>query len=339
MNVLIATWIPEELVDRIRAVDERVLVTFRPDLLPTPRYPSDHDGQPRDLSPEQADEWNRLLSNAEVMLGLDFLDPPTLARRAPLLRWIQGTSAGMAGYLATAHLPPKTVTVTTAAGLHGRPLAEFVLLATLYFLKDLPRLQAAQRDRSWARHAVRELRGLRAAVVGLGAVGREVARSLTDLGVEVVGARRSAGEVAPPGVSTLFAVERLHEVLPSIDLLVLAAPATPATRHLVGRRELAAMKEDAILVNIGRGSLIDEPALIEWLRAGRIAGAGLDVFEQEPLPPDNPLWSMPNVLVSPHSASTVVGENERLTELFADNLRRYLDGRPLRNLFDWDRGY
>ena len=173
-------------------------------------------------------------------------------------------------------------------------------------------------------------------VVGLGKIGREVARLSRALDARVVGTVREIGDRVPEelGVERLEPAERLDELLPETDVLVLATPHTAQTHRLLDARRLALLKPGAILVNIARGDIVDEAALIAALRSGALRGAALDVFEQEPLPPESPLWDLPNVFVSPHSASTVPAENARIVELFQDNIRRYLDGRPLLNLLD-----
>jgi len=154
----------------------------------------------------------------------------------------------------------------------------------------------------------------------------------------VLGLRRT--DAAPPdGVRELVATEHLHQALGSVDAVVLAAPWTHETHHLIGATELAAMRPGAFLVNIARGQLVDEAALVASLESGHLGGAVLDVFEEEPLPATSPLWAMPNVLISPHTMSVVEAENELIVEVFADNLRRFLDGEPLRNVYDRDRGY
>ena len=175
-------------------------------------------------------------------------------------------------------------------------------------------------------------------LIGLGGVGRAVARLLDAAGVEVTGAGRTERGRDVPGVTSYVAVERIGEVLPGIDALILACPLTEQTRHLITDHELRLMPPGAVVVNISRGPVIDEDALVSALRS-HLAGACLDVFATEPLPADSPLWAMDNVIISPHSASTVAAENGLLTELFTDNLQRWLAGRPLRNLYDRAAGY
>ena len=304
-----------------------------------PRYVADHDGRQGALSSAQRACWLALLRQADILFGFDWLAPAELPERAPRLRWIQGTSAGIGELLHRTGLIDADILFTTAAGVHGSALAEFVVLGLLYFSRDVPRLQRMQAARQWQRFTNRELAGTRGLVIGLGAVGQAIARQLAALDLEVWGMRRSAAGPRPEGVARLLAPAELASALGQVDALVLACPLTEQTRHLIGAAELAGLRPGAILVNVARGQVVDEPALIESLRAGRLAGAALDVFETEPLPSDSPLWSLPNVLVSPHSASTVMAENRRIVDLFLANLERYLDGRPLLDRFDPARGY
>jgi glyoxylate/hydroxypyruvate reductase A len=229
--------------------------------------------------------------------------------------------------------------ITNAAGVHAQPLAEFVLLTALYFAKEMPRVNSWKQDRHWERFCGQEVFGSRMTLIGLGRVGARIAELSVALGIEVTGHRRTMGGQAPPGVQKVVDAAGLDAALPDTDILVIAAPDTPDTANLIDRRRLSLLPANAVVVNVGRGSLIDEQALIEMLQSGRLRGAGLDVFAKEPLPQDSPLWAMPNVIVSPHSASTVVQENDRLVDLFIENLHRYLDGRPLVNVFDHTRRY
>ena len=177
-----------------------------------------------------------------------------------------------------------------------------------------------------------ELTGKTLAIVGVGRVGQEVARHGKRMDMRVTGMRRSDAPV--PDVDTVFDRAELHTMLREADFLVLAAPHTPETEGIIGEGELALLKPSAVLINIGRGALVDEDALIRALQEKRLAGAALDVAREEPPPQDSPLWDMPNVIISPHSASTVTQENARITDIFCDNLRRYLSGQPLRNVLD-----
>jgi glyoxylate/hydroxypyruvate reductase len=338
--VLIASPLEPMQVERIAAVaPARIRVVFEPDLLPEPRYVADHNGRRRDLTPEQMRRWLGHLETTDILFDFDWLAPEALPRNAPRLRWIQGTSAGIGERLRETGLIDSDLVFTTAAGVHGSSLAEFVILALLYFYRDVPRLQRMQAARHWQRYTNTELAGRRALVVGLGSVGRMIARRLAGLDVEVWGVRRNAYGTLPEGVARVLPLEGLTQALPEVDVLVLACPLTERTYRLIGMAELSALPPHAVLINVARGEVVDERALIEVLDAGQLGGAALDVVEQEPLPGGSRLWDLPNVLISPHSASTVEKENERIVDLFIENLRRWLDRRPLLNQFDRGRGY
>lgn len=339
VHVLVASPLEPEHVARIEAAGPRVSVLYEPDLLPVPRYPCDHTGVPRSLSPAGLDRWAALRQRADVSFDFDWQAPGDMAANCPRLRWVQGTSAGIGGFLDRTGLAATPLVFTTAAGVHAIPLAEFALLGLLYFAKDMPLLARRQRQRHWQRLAVGQLAGRRALLVGLGGTGRAVARLLAAAGVEVTGMTRTPRHRDAPGVASFVTQDQLGAVLPAVDALVLACPLTEQTRHLIAARELALMRPGAVLVNISRGQVVDEDALTAALSSGHLGGACLDVFETEPLPASSPLWQLENVIISPHSASTVATENHLLTELFTDNLQRWLAGRPLRNLYDRTAGY
>jgi glyoxylate/hydroxypyruvate reductase A len=340
VTVLIASPLEREHVERIAAVDERrARVLFEPELLPVPRYEGDHHGNPRPLEADALERWHALVAQADVMFDFDWLDAGTLPERAPRLRWLQATSAGIGELLERNGLVASGIRFTTAAGVHASALAEFAVLGLLYWTKDVPFLERRRAERRWERYTAEALAGRRVLIIGLGEVGREVARACDAFRMEVWGMRRRPNGEAPNGVHRLICRSELREALREVDSLVLACPLTRETHHLIGREELEALPNSSIVVNVARGAVVDEGALIDTLERGEIRGAALDVFEHEPLPPENPLWRLPNVLVSPHSASTVGGENARIVEIFVENLRRYLDGRPLRNEFVPERGY
>jgi phosphoglycerate dehydrogenase-like enzyme len=261
-----------------------------------------------------------------------------MATNAPRLRWVQVSKSGVGETLRRLGLERTGIVFTNCAGVHAVPLAEFVILGLLYLFKELPRLREEQARRSWDPALTRLLAGSRVLLVGLGGLGRQVALTLAGLDVEVWGVRRSKAP-APVGVTRLIEGPAFRDALGEVDALVIACPYTAETHHLIGAAELAALRPGAFVVNVARGAVIDEPALVEALASGHLGGAALDVFEEEPLPADSPLWAMPNVLVSPHQASIVDAENGLIVDLFVDNLQRYLDGRPLRNVYDRVRGY
>ena len=292
----------------------------------------------RAIQAERA-RWLGLLSQADILFDFDRENAADLPTLAPRLRWVQATSSGIGEYLRRTGLDRSSIRFTTAAGVHAAPLAEFALLGLLYFFRDVPGLEERRRRRHWERYTVDGLDGKQVVVVGLGEVGREIARRCAVFGMIVAGTRRRLGEAPPDGVSRLLAPDELTGALREADALILACPLTSETAGLIGPDRIAALKPGAVLVNVARGGVIDEPALIEALRSGRLSGAALDVFATEPLPPENPLWTLPNVIVSPHSASTVSAENGRIVDLFLDNLHRFLAERPLRNLYLSERGY
>jgi len=343
LNVLFASFLEEEHVRRISEVDPRLRVIYEPELLRPPRYAADHTGAPRERTADQEARWRRLLAEVDILFDFDQTHREDLPELAPNVRWIQATSSGIGKFVATmgyGERMPQTV-FTKASGVHAQPLAEFCLMVMLMFRKRLFRVMRDQSRKHWERYAGTDLDGGTIVVVGLGAVGQEVARvskalRMTVIGVDVPDFPLDSLD-SPP--DEFFPVGELRNVLPRAEHLVLIVPDTPQTAGLIGEKELALMPQGAILINIGRGPLVDEPALVEALTSGHLGGAGLDVFVEEPLPRDSPFWEMPNVLVSPHSGSTSDQENRRITDLFCQNLKRFLAGQPLINVLDPDRLY
>jgi phosphoglycerate dehydrogenase-like enzyme len=335
VRLVITSPLEDALVDAIRATDDRLEVAYEAELLAPIRYASDHPLPSLD-APGARERWDALLDEAEVLFDFGPLElAPTLASR-PRLRWIQATSAGVGQLARRVGLTSSDVAITTASGVHARPLAEFALLAMLMVGKDVLRLGREQREHRWERFAGEEVAGKTVCVVGLGKIGREVARLARALDARTIGTVRELGDRRPEDldVERVVTTEELDELLPETDVLVLAVPHTPLTHRLIDARRLALLEPGALVVNVARGDIVDEAALIDSLRSGHVRAAVLDVFEREPLPADSPLWDLPNVFVSPHSASTVAAENGRIVDLFRENIRRYLDGRPLVNLLD-----
>ncbi len=324
---MVATPLEPELVDRLRQVDERLDIRFEPDLLPPARFPSDHIGDPSfTRTPAEEQRFAELVAGAEVLYGFPGEDPRQIAwavRTAPGLRYVQATFAGAGQQLAAAGLSRDDlvrIQWASSTGVHATPLAEWSIFGILAFTKGLPRLIADQRRRHWDHYPVDELRGSTVLVVGLGSIGREVARLAKAFGMNVVSVRREQGN--------------LDELLPQADSIVVTLPLTEETRGLIDRSRIERMRRGAIFVNVGRGGVVDEDALVDALRSGHLRGAALDVFTQEPLPPESPLWELDNVIVSPHTSALSRHENERIVELFADNLGRYLRGDELRSRID-----
>lgn len=256
---------------------------------------------------------------------------------AGALKWIQAASAGVDGLLFP-ELVESHVVLTNARGVFDAAMAEYVLGLVLLFAKDLIGVLDRQARREW-RHADTEtLEGKRLLVAGAGPIGRAIGKAGRSFGMLV----RGLGRTPRPGdavFGTVLGVEDLHDAVGWADFVVDTLPGTPATRHLFDRDTFAAMKPWVRFLNVGRGSTVDEEALVEALRSGTIAAAALDVFEDEPLPPDSPLWTMPNVVVSPHVAGDFAGWREAVVELFVENLERYLTGNPLRNVVDKQLGF
>lgn len=341
IDVVIASYLEPALVDRIAAARDDVRVHARMDLLPAPRYTADHIGAPFERDSATNTAWLELLGRADVLFDFDYVCPANLIDHAPRLRWIQASSSGIGQFIERTGLGASDIVFTTAAGIHGRPLAEFVLWAMLGAAKDYPRARAQQRREHWQRFHGDEILGSTLLLVGMGGIGRAVADLVRPLGVRVIGTKREVGgaSAADLGVDEIVAWTALDAVLPRVDHVVLACPLTPETRGLMTAGRLASCKPGSTLVNVGRGALVDHDALLRVLDEGPVATAVLDVTDPEPLPAGHPLWRHERVIVFPHSASTSVRENARLVDLFVDNLHRFVEGRPLRNVFDPTRGY
>jgi phosphoglycerate dehydrogenase-like enzyme len=336
-TVLITTYLEPEHVERLRAASPRLDVIYEPDLIPTSRYPGDHYNTIK-RTPEQEARWRELLERADILFDFDPTHREDLPKVAPNLRWIQATSAGIGQFVRRMGYEQRMpgVVFTTASGIHAKPLAEFCVLAMLTFAKGLRRILDDQRHRHWERYAGTDLDGRTLGIIGVGSIGTEVARLGQALGMTVLATKRTVAgaDLAALHVDALYGPEDVAEVLRRSEFLVIATPHTDTTERLIGAAELALLPQGAVLINIGRGAVLDELALIEALRSGQLGGAALDVFDHEPLPADSPLWDMQNVLVSPHSGSTSDRENARLTGLFAENLRRFLADEPLLNVLD-----
>ena len=282
------------------------------------------------------------LPDTDIFVGWS-LRPAQFAA-APKLKWLHSTAAGVA-QLMYPELRESGIAVTNASGVHTVPIAEHVLGLLFALARRFPSAFRHQAARHWGQQDLwdepirpRELRGASLLVVGLGAIGREVARLARAVGMRVLAVTRS-GRAAPGLADRVAPASALEDLLPEADFVVLAAPETPETRHLMNATRLARMKLSAYLINVARGSLVDEPALIAALRERRIAGAALDVTGEEPLPESSPLWIFENCFLTPHLSGASDALWERQTELLLDNLDRWFSGRELRNRVDLARGY
>jgi phosphoglycerate dehydrogenase-like enzyme len=283
------------------------------------------------------------LGDADALIGGASITAEEVAA-APRLRWVQATIAGVEGFLIPA-LRERPIVLTNFSGIAAPSIAEHVLALMLAFARGLPPLLRRQDRREWGdNHAdappTFELAGQTLGIVGLGDIGEELARRAHALGMHVQATDRDAGNGdAPAYIEALLPSERLPDLLADADHVALCLPLTPATEHLIGRDELARMGPSAYLYNVGRGEIVDQEALVAALRDGTIAGAGLDVAMPEPLPADSPLWALPNVLITGHTAGRTPLYWERGIELLIDNVRRFLAGEELRNTVDTRAGY
>lgn len=268
--------------------------------------------------------------------------PQSLPARAPRLKWVQFVGTGV-DRLQKAGLFHQSFTITNVTGTNALPIAEHCFAFMLNFVKRTKLALESQSRHDYNRPPLRPdfLEGKTLGVLGLGGIGLETARLGKAFRMCVLGMRRSAVEHQQQvgDLDELYPTSMLHELLERSDFVVDALPLTPETMHVLGAPEFKIMKQTAYLINVGRGPQIDETALVEALKSGEIAGAGLDVFEEEPLPETSELWALDNVLITPHVAGDLIDNRERATRFFADNLRRYIGGEALENVIDPDRGY
>jgi phosphoglycerate dehydrogenase-like enzyme len=322
---------------RLRAIDPRIEVVPLP-VDPKGDWLTVAPDQPHDEPPPwalgQADERKTSLARAEVLILLHV--SKDLMALAPNLRWLQGIGAGVEQF-ATAGVTRDRVVVTNASGVGARSMAEFVIGRLLQIWKRFPEAEAFQRRHEYVRTYGRTFAGSVVGIVGLGSIGSAVAQRARALGLEVLGLKRSATPGANPSpADEIFGPKDLHEMLARCDAVVVTAPASPETHHLIDRAAFAAMKPGAVLVNVARGSLVEETAIPEALASGQLSAAALDVFEEEPLSPDSPLWDTPNVLLSAHSSVSVDRYVDDVFDLFEENVRRYVAREPLRNIVDME---
>lgn len=345
LNVLLTFALDDDLVEQIQAVDARIDARvlgqharqlFRGEL----KYPSELEAQT--ARQELADA----MAQAEVLFGFwgnmlveMYPDPRVLREKAPDLRWIQLTSAGV-DRAARSGLVGSEFMITNASGVHATPIGEYVLCIMLMFCKGAATFVRAQERREWTRFMSRELYGKTVGIIGYGHIGEGVAKLAKAFGCRIIATRRSVTEASSTDIiDELWPASDLTRVLAESDFVVLAMPLTDETRHMIDDAALRSMKRTGVLINIARGAVVDTDALIRALKEGTIAGAGLDVFEQEPLPSESELWSMENVIMSPHISGGTEIYNQRAVAIFCENLRRYLANEPLMNLVDAERGY
>ncbi len=283
-------------------------------------------------SKEKPSETQRARTNVLMVPNV----PPGLLPTMPNLQWAQAMTAGVEAWLALPDLPPH-LTLTCARGTHTESMPENILAALFYVAKPFAAIAADQKHSKWAHRVAEPLNDKTLGIIGLGVIGQEVARLATALGMRVIGTRRRTDPL--PGPVELLPPDRTDEVLAQSDYVVLLLPATPETDNFVNAARLEKMKKTAWLLNFGRGHLIKDDDLIAAAKAGTIAGAVLDVFRQEPLPSDHPFWTTENIMVLPHIGGPHPRRDSIVARLFVDNLRRFLDGDPLKEVVDRARGY
>jgi phosphoglycerate dehydrogenase-like enzyme len=332
IKVIIAYDFADDLIDQFRAVSPRLRIDKH--------YPH---------VPENA--WG----DVEVLYaGRELPDPS----QSPRLRWIQIHSAGYDHILGAPIIQAEDVEITSTSGIHATPMAEFSLMMMLAFEYRLPHMLRFQANAEWPANRYdifnpRELRGQTLGIVGYGSIGRELARLADALGMTVVATKRNIKQTAendeytPPGTgdptgdipTRLYPPEALASMVSVCDYVVVTVPRAPGTYHLINEDILNAMKPSAVLINVGRGGVIDEDALVSALAANRIAGAALDVFEEEPLPATSPLWNLDNIIIAPHVSGYSQRYDEKAAQVFIENLNRYLSNEALLNRLDRTRGY
>ncbi|TCN51273.1 phosphoglycerate dehydrogenase-like enzyme [Rhodococcus sp. SMB37] len=280
-----------------------------------------------------------VLEGADVLFVYDFLTDalPHAWHAAESLRWVHAAAAGVDPIMFPA-LRDSDVIVTNSRGVFDQPIAEYVLAQILSFAKDLPESLRLQREHTWRHRESERIAGRTALVVGTGPIGRAIARLLTAVGMKVRGSGRRARD-DDPDFGIVTATEDLPEELSGADFVVVAAPLTEQTRGMFDTALFGAMKPSARFVNVGRGDLVRTDDLVEALRSGEIAGAALDVVDIEPLPPEHPLWDIPNVMITPHNSGDFTGWRDALVDVFVDNFQRWRSGGDLENVVDKRLGY
>ncbi len=316
VNVLITREMDESDVRRIEAIDASICVE----------------------TTENKGDAMAKAAHAEIIHPGHWSDD--LWKAAPALRWVQSGGAGVEWFL-TPDFVASPVILTNARGIYATPIADHVMAFILHFSRGFHRLLRRQLEHEWEdweRRSADELCGKTLGIVGLGGIGSEVAKRARPFGLRIIAVRRRP-EMASEYANEVRGADELEWLLRESDFVALCSALTGETRQLIGEAQFGLMKPTACLINIGRGGLVDERALINSLTTGKIAGAGLDVFEKEPLPADSPLWEMPNVMITPHDSGSSPRSHERLMSLFLENIRRYITGEPLLNVVDKRAGY
>jgi len=296
--------------------------------------------------------FRHALTDDEASLAIETTDIALASRlsaamveRAPRLRWVHSTAAAVANLLPLDEFAARGIIVTNSRGIQAVPIAEHVMGGLLVLARRFNVMFDAQRDRRWIQNDLTRnawpwsLQGRKMTILGLGTIGQEVARRAHAFGMSVTGIRRRLDQPVPAFVERMVGPDRLHDALSGCDVLVISAPFISGTDGLIGTKEIELLNGGAIIINVARGKIVDEPALITAIQRGHLGGAVLDVFESEPLDRASPLWSLPNVIISPHSAGVRPDHWDEVIDLFSENLRRFQRGEPLLNMVNCDAGY
>lgn len=345
LRAVIAVPLKEEHCALIEELEPRLEVVRDHSLYYPMRIAADWAGdQSVKRSPEKQVEYEEMIDSADLLFGIPDLDIASLKRTVdtnPNLRWVMTTLAGGGAQVKAADLSREQlerVTVTTAAGITGAPLAEFALFGVLAGAKNLPKLQRDQKNHKWGgRWVMKQLYDMTVLVVGLGGIGSECVTRFKAMGSKVWGASRSGRSVE--GLDRALTPDQLGDVMGEVDAIVITAPGTDSTHHMISRDLLNKAKDGVIIANVGRGTVIDEDAMIDSLRSGKIGFAALDVFTVEPLPEDSPLWDLENVLICPHTSALNAGEEELMARRFAENATNFIEGRPMSYTMDTTEFY
>lgn len=333
--ITVASYFEDENIRRVREAVPDAEILYDARLVAPPRWPGDIVGERGwKRTPDQQQDYLHLISGAEILLDFPQGIGRPLPEVAPNLRWVQGGMAGAGPVAKNAGLFGTDVIVTTASGVFSPQLAEFVLGGMLSHAKRFDRLRENRLKRAWLEEETGTLEGKSLCVIGTGSIGQAIANLAKPFGMEIFGVKRTVNQGdSIPNFDALYETKDLQKALEHADYVCITLPATPDTERLVDGAAFGAMKAGVHLANVGRGTVVDEEALVENLRSGHVSGATLDVFAVEPLPEDSPLWGFENVIISPHSTDNVARISEvRLVDLFLDNLRRYRAGEELRNV-------
>ena len=347
VKAFISTPLETVYVEKIRSAGgKRVEVVYEPDLLPDQRYVADHKGAENfTRNDEQLRRWLKHLATADFLWDIPPLKslPSNDGSWAPKLKWVQTTSSGVGPLIETLKFKSSNILVTTAKGVHAAPLSEYVMMMILNHIKRYDHLQNEQSKRRWKRYCGESLQGKCVSIIGAGEVGDRIAKQCKNFGMYVSAMSRTLTkeEGIRRGYDRVFSRKNMKNVMAYSDVVVLCVPHTAATERMIDKTTFGSMKRDCLLVNIARGQVIDEEAMIEALISKKLGAAALDVTTIEPLPANSPLWDLPNVFISPHSASTVREENGMIVDIFIHNMKCMLNGTPnkMKNKFNFSEGY